>query len=200
MSFTADEITNVGCNTSCTPTPIVNTVDPCLGVILTSGSYFIALYYDCGFTPTNNWATLADIQTDITAGDVVAVKYINKGRPKQTARTFALGAGLPDKEVGGNLTITGWYDKRQATGTDYDLFESLKLKAEASNLQMSTVSMNDDIRHYRTNISLIEGADTAEEDGLELFDMVHNVSWNGVGLFKPTRLAGSYNGLAAVAS
>lgn len=198
--FTADLLATVGCNTSCTDTPITNAVDPCLGQIITSGGYFIALYYACGFVATNGWAAPADIVTDITAGDVIAVKYVNKGRPKQASRTFALGAGLQDKEVGGSLTITGWYTNRQITGTEYDLFEDLKLKAETGNLQMSTISTNSDLRHYRTDLSLREGADQAEEDGIELFDMIHNISWDGTGLFKPTRLVGAYAAVVAVAS
>lgn len=199
MAFDADLLTNVGCNTSCTPTPITNGVDPCLGETLSVGEYFISLYYDCGFTPTNNWATAADILTDVTAGDVTVVKYINKGRPKQTPRTFDLGAGLQPKVVGGNLTITGWYNLRQATASEYSLFEQLKDKGEAGTLQMSTISMNDDLRHYRTNVSLANAADQAEEDAIELFDMVHDVSWSKDGLFNPTRLVGVYAALAAVA-
>ena len=199
MSFNVGDLLNVGCNTSCTDTPIVNTVDPCLGQTLTSGGYFIALYYGCSFVPTLNWASPADIITDIAAGYVIAVKYVNKGRAKQTPRTFALGAGLPDKVVGGDLVITGWYSKRQATGTEYDLFSDLKAKAEASNLQMSVISMNDDLRNYRTDLSLRDGADLAEEDGIELFDIIHNISWSGDGLVKPTRLVGAYAAVVAVA-
>lgn len=200
MSFNVGDLLNVGCNTSCTDTPIVNTVDPCFGQTLTSGGYFIALYYGCSFIAQNNWATPADILADVTANKVTVVKYVNKGRAKQTPRTFALGAGLPDKVVGGDVIITGWYSKRQATGAEYDLFSDLKAKAEASNLQMSVISMNDDLRNYRTDLSLRDGADLAEEDGIELFDIIHNISWSGDGLVKPTRIVGVYTALAGVAS
>lgn len=197
--FNVDDVSNNTCADNCTIDAFTTTIVPCDAETLEVGVETVIGFYHCNHAASNDWAAIADFQTDITAGDLRVLKAITKARPKQTPRLISRGTGLNDVEVGANLPLTFEYDKRQATATDYDFFNEMKRVANNRQLHIFTVTKNDDLRLYRCEVSMANTGDLANEGEIEKFEIVFDLVWDGVGIPAPTRLAGLYKALAAVA-
>ena len=197
--FTVDDIDNNTCPTACPTDDFVATIVPCDSEVVVVGADTLIGHFSCNLAPTNSWAAIEDFLTDVTAGDLKVLKANTKSRPKASPRVVERGTALSPIEVGSDLPLTFEYDGRQADATDYDFFNEQKRRANKRQLHIFTVSDSDDLRVYRTGISMANTGDLANEGEIEKFELVYDVKMNGVGMVKPVRMTGLFKALKEVA-
>jgi hypothetical protein len=160
----------------------------------------IALWFLCGTTLTNNWATAADIITDLTAvPDPLAVgnKLIWGGKQKKERTLISRAAGLPEIATRWSQGIEFFSDYRSDTNADYIYYNNLIELSNNAGLNFAYITQNDDIYYYRGSVSLAESDDLQELEGIEKINITVKATGAGTGMTAPIKIAGLYAAIAA---
>lgn len=185
------------CLSTCTYTNLPTPIDSCLGEFIPVAPEVIVLWFDCNFVPTNDWATAADIVTDIVAGNVIGNVLRWDGKEKREFNTIERAAGLNPINGTWSLSLEFYEDKRQIDNSEYAYYEQLIQKANTGSLHMAYVTSADNLTFLRTPISLAESDDIQPLEGIESINLSAVASGSGVGLITPIQIAGSYTALLA---
>lgn len=183
------------CNQTCIIPDLPTPADQCLGEFVSVYPEVITLWFNCNATLENDWATAADIITDLTAITPVAVgnKLRWDGKVKKERTTITRAAGLPDVAGAWSQTIEFYSENRDEANADYDYFNSLIDKSNTGTLHMAYITRNDDIYFYRTPVSLVQSDDIQSIDNIEQINITMNATGSGVGMTTPIRIAGVYD-------
>lgn len=194
----SDTPSYIDCQTNCN-TNILPTLPTDCGSIVGVGPEVIALWFLCDTVLTNDWATAADIITDLEA--VTPLANANKmrwgGKPKKDRTTVSRAAGLPDVAVRWSQTIEFFSDYRSDLNEDYEYFNNLIELANNGGLNLAYITDNDDIYYYRGTINLSESDDVQELAGLETINITLNATGKGTGMTEPIKIAGVYSAIEA---
>ena len=181
----------------CTPTAAVPMTAKC-GERLTAGKEAILLFYNCSITKTNDWATVEDLNTDITAGtDVVAIQMTEYAWTGDAPEVVTKGSY--DIPVSRTYTLNATSLNRQADNTDYDFWNAIYDWSRDGVLRVATLSKNNDLRDYNPFVANANGLVDAVDSNLELWQgpvvLKSDISGGAGGwALKPVRLAATLVG------
>ena len=195
--ITIDTPDITSCNTLCTNPALPTPADQCLGEIVAVYPEVITLWFNCNAVLTGDWATAANIITDLTAVNPVAVgnKLRWDGKAKKDRTTITRAAGLPDIAGAWTQTLEFYSENRDAVNADYDYFNALIDKSNSGTLHMAYITKNNDIYFYRTPVSLVQSDDVQAIDNIEQINITMTATGSGVGMVTPIRIAGLYDAI-----
>jgi hypothetical protein len=115
-----------------------------------AGTKRINIFYHCSLTKTNDWATVEDIITDLTAGTLAfATEVIGDGSPA-FAPVNSFNRANRKFKAGATKALNGLWVVRKEDNTDAVFVRNLTDWSNNGNLRLATVSVSNDIRDYGT--------------------------------------------------
>lgn len=195
--ITIDTPDITSCNQVCVIPDLPTPADRCLGEFVSVYPEVLTLWFNCNALLTNDWATAADIITDLTAITPIAVgnKLRWDGKAKKDRTTITRAAGLPDVAGAWTQTIEFYSENRDEANADYTYFNQLIDKSNGGTLHMAYITKNDDIYFYRTPVSLVQSDDIQAIDNIEQINITMTATGSGVGMVEPIRIAGLYDAI-----
>ena len=195
--ITIDSPSITSCNQDCTIPALPTPADECLGTIVSVYPEVITLWFNCNAELTNDWATAADIITDLTAVTPVTVgnKLRWDGKVKKERTLITRAAGLPEVAGAWTQSFEFYSEYRDAANADYAYYNSLIDKSNTGTLHMAYITKNNDIYFYRTPVSLVQSDDIQAIDNIEQINITMTATGNGVGMVTPIRIAGLYDAI-----
>lgn len=131
---------------ACTPTAVTAPTDQC-GITKTSGKEALWIYYNCNLAKTDNWATVEDIVTDLTAGTLAfALEVVDEGKPVFAPNTIERGNQLI--KTSNTLTVSATWTARQEDNTDIDFLNQLSTWDASGQLRLAILTTNNDLIDY----------------------------------------------------
>jgi len=195
--ITIDSPSVTSCNTSCTIPNLPTPASLCDGEFVAVLPEVITLWFNCNAILENDWATAADIITDLTAVAPVAVgnKLRWDGKVKKDRTTITRAAGLQDVSGAWTQTIEFYSENRDEANADYTYFNELIDKSNGGTLHMAYITQNNDIYFYRTPVSLVQSDDIQAIDNIEQINITMTATGSGVGMVEPIKIAGLYDAI-----
>lgn len=196
----------LSCGALCSAEDLPNPITTSCNTINTTKEEVIFLFFNCNTTLTNNWATAADIITDLTpvapatVGNAVGAVLRWDGKTKKERTEITRGSGSFFNSIAGawRQNFETYYDFRTTTQDEYVFFNQLILAGQNAQLNFAYITGDDEIYFYRTQTSLLQSDDVAEIDGFEHINISIQAKGNGEGMTQPIYISGLYNAIKAV--
>lgn len=153
------------------------------------------IFFNCDITPTADWATAADVMTDITTNtEVTAITMRWEGFQAPEYNEVTRATGLPPVQTTFSWTINLHYDFRDAADADITFFRGLKEIARKNRLRLAIVDKNDRLWNFAgANTSIGGTFHNYEIDGLQMTTMPVILGGDTEAYIQPSILTGLYN-------